>query len=130
VPGGEFKFSNWVIWDGAHSHSGSSSSPSQTLNTEERSKGGIGNFRFEPLNSSSGKKRAALELGANAGVVVHSDADLEYAADRCVNVGFGYSGQSCISAQRILVHQPVWETLLKKDVSGESCALECGRSHG
>jgi acyl-CoA reductase-like NAD-dependent aldehyde dehydrogenase len=64
------------------------------------------------LKQRAGKKRVTLELGGNAAVVVHSDADLEYAADRCVNVGFGYSGQSCISAQRILVHEPVYEAFL------------------
>ncbi|HYX54032.1 MAG TPA: aldehyde dehydrogenase family protein [Candidatus Limnocylindrales bacterium] len=65
------------------------------------------------LKSRAGKKRVTLELGGNAAVVVHSDADLEYAADRCVTVGFGYSGQSCISAQRILVHQPVYDRFLQ-----------------
>src|SRR5215472_1901104 len=65
------------------------------------------------LKKRAGKKRVTLELGGNAAVVVHSDAALEYAADRCVNAGFNYSGQNCISAQRILVHEPVYETFLK-----------------
>jgi glyceraldehyde-3-phosphate dehydrogenase (NADP+) len=64
------------------------------------------------LRSRAGKKRVALELGGNAAVVVHSDADLEYAADRSVTLGFAYSGQSCVSAQRILVHQPVYDRFL------------------
>jgi acyl-CoA reductase-like NAD-dependent aldehyde dehydrogenase len=61
------------------------------------------------LKDRAGKKRVTLELGGNAGVVVHSDADLEYAADRCVTLGFGYSGQTCVSAQRLLVHRPAYE---------------------
>jgi acyl-CoA reductase-like NAD-dependent aldehyde dehydrogenase len=65
------------------------------------------------LRSRAGKKRVTLELGGNAGVIVHSDADLEYAADRCVTLGFAYSGQSCVSAQRILVHQPAYDRFLK-----------------
>jgi acyl-CoA reductase-like NAD-dependent aldehyde dehydrogenase len=73
------------------------------------------------LKKRAGKKRVTLELGGNGAVVVHSDADLEYAADRCVNVGFGYSGQSCISAQRILVHQPAYERFL------EMCLERVGR---
>ncbi len=56
------------------------------------------------LKTRAGKKRVLLELGGNAGVIVHSDADLDSAADRCVRGGFSYSGQSCISVQRILVH--------------------------
>jgi acyl-CoA reductase-like NAD-dependent aldehyde dehydrogenase len=65
------------------------------------------------LKDRAGKKRVTLELGGNAAVVVHSDADLEYAAERCVTAGFSYSGQSCISAQRILVHQPVYDRFLE-----------------
>ena len=36
---------------------------------------------------------------------MHSDADLAYAADRCVVGGFSYAGQTCISVQRILVER-------------------------
>ncbi len=38
---------------------------------------------------------------------MHSDAELEHAADRCVAGGFGYAGQTCISVQRILVQRSV-----------------------
>src|SRR5690348_2652886 len=48
------------------------------------------------LRKRAGKKKVALELGGNAGVIVHSDADLDFAADRCVAGGFGYAGQTCI----------------------------------
>src|SRR5947209_1980549 len=65
------------------------------------------------LKKKAGKKRVTLELGGNAAVVVHSDADLEYAAERCVTAGFSYSGQSCISAQRILVHEAVFDRFLE-----------------
>jgi acyl-CoA reductase-like NAD-dependent aldehyde dehydrogenase len=52
-------------------------------------------------------KKIALELGGNAAVIIHEDADLKRAAVRCVSGGFGYAGQSCISVQRILVHEKV-----------------------
>ncbi len=61
------------------------------------------------IKSRAGKKKVALELGGNAGVIVHSDADLERAAERCAAGGFSYSGQSCISVQRILVEKSVKE---------------------
>lgn len=48
-----------------------------------------------------------LELGGNAGVLILPDADLELAARRCADAGFAYAGQSCISVQRILVHDAV-----------------------
>ena len=61
------------------------------------------------LKSRAGKKRVTLELGGNAGVIVHSDADLAHAAQRCVAGGFSYAGQTCISVQRILVHRSVFD---------------------
>src|ERR1700681_514612 len=60
------------------------------------------------IKRRAGKKKVALELGGNAGVIIHSDADLNYAADRCVTGSFAYAGQSCISVQRILVEQSVY----------------------
>lgn len=57
------------------------------------------------VKKNCGKKKVVLELGGNAGVIVHSDADLAYAADRCVAGGFSYAGQTCISVQRILVER-------------------------
>ncbi len=61
------------------------------------------------LKAQAGKKKVVLELGGNAGVIVHSDADIDYAAERCVAGGFSYAGQSCIAVQRILVHRSVFD---------------------
>lgn len=55
------------------------------------------------IKNNAGKKKVALELGGNCGVIVHGDSDLHYAAERCVTGSFAYAGQSCISVQRILV---------------------------
>jgi acyl-CoA reductase-like NAD-dependent aldehyde dehydrogenase len=60
------------------------------------------------IKRAAGKKKVILELGGNAGVIVHHDADLAYAADRCVTGGFVYAGQTCISVQRILVERQVY----------------------
>jgi acyl-CoA reductase-like NAD-dependent aldehyde dehydrogenase len=60
------------------------------------------------IKRRAGKKKVVLELGGNGGVIVHSDADLAFAADRCVAGGFSYAGQSCISVQRILVERSVY----------------------
>jgi acyl-CoA reductase-like NAD-dependent aldehyde dehydrogenase len=59
------------------------------------------------IKRRAGKKKVVLELGGNAGVIVHSDADVAFAAERCVAGGFGYAGQTCISVQRILVERSV-----------------------
>jgi glyceraldehyde-3-phosphate dehydrogenase (NADP+) len=59
------------------------------------------------LKARAGRKRVTLELGGNAGVLVMPDADLDLAARRCAEGGFGYAGQSCISVQRIFVHRDI-----------------------
>src|SRR5436853_2853152 len=59
------------------------------------------------IKKRAGKKKVILELGGNAGVIVHSDADLAWAAERCVTGGFSYAGQTCISVQRTLVERAV-----------------------
>lgn len=62
------------------------------------------------LKSIAGRKKVVLELGGNAGVIVHSDApDLEYAAQRIAIGAFGSAGQVCISVQRIFVHRPIYD---------------------
>ncbi len=66
------------------------------------------------LKQQAGKKKVVLELGGNAGVAIHSDADLDYAAQRCVFGGFSYAGQSCISVQRIYVHRSIFELFAEK----------------
>ncbi|MBI1749056.1 MAG: aldehyde dehydrogenase family protein [Acidobacteria bacterium] len=64
------------------------------------------------LKRRAGKKRVALELGGIAGCIIHRDADLAYAAERCVFGGFSYAGQSCISVQRVFVERSVYEKFL------------------
>jgi acyl-CoA reductase-like NAD-dependent aldehyde dehydrogenase len=61
------------------------------------------------LKSLDPKKRVTLELGGNAGVIVHSDADLDLAAARIAFGGYYQAGQSCISVQRVLVQSEVYE---------------------
>jgi glyceraldehyde-3-phosphate dehydrogenase (NADP+) len=61
------------------------------------------------LKTRAGRKRVTLELGGNAAVIVNDDADVEYAAERVAWGGFVYSGQTCISVQRVLVHEDVYE---------------------
>jgi glyceraldehyde-3-phosphate dehydrogenase (NADP+) len=64
------------------------------------------------IRAKAGTKRVALELGGNAGVIIEPDADLEWAAARCTIGGFTYAGQSCISTQRIFVHEDVFRKFL------------------
>jgi acyl-CoA reductase-like NAD-dependent aldehyde dehydrogenase len=66
------------------------------------------------LKEIAGRKKAGLELGGNAAVIVHEDADLDFAATRIATGGFMNAGQVCISVQRVLVHRPVFERTVSK----------------
>ena len=55
------------------------------------------------LQKVAATHRVALELGGNGAVIIHSDADLDHAAERCAFGGFLRAGQACISVQRIFV---------------------------
>jgi acyl-CoA reductase-like NAD-dependent aldehyde dehydrogenase len=59
------------------------------------------------LKSLVPKKKVTLELGGNAAVIVHDDADIDHAADRVSYGGFYQAGQSCISVQRVYVQSDV-----------------------
>jgi aldehyde dehydrogenase (NAD+) len=59
------------------------------------------------LKAKDPKKVVTLELGGNAGVIVHSDGGLEKAAERIAFGGYYQAGQSCISVQRVLVQESV-----------------------
>ncbi|HXH97583.1 MAG TPA: aldehyde dehydrogenase family protein [Gaiellaceae bacterium] len=61
------------------------------------------------LKGRAGRKRVTLELGGNAAVIVNDDADVAYAAERVAWGGFAYAGQTCISVQRVLVHDAVYD---------------------
>jgi glyceraldehyde-3-phosphate dehydrogenase (NADP+) len=61
------------------------------------------------LRKRAGQKMVTLELGGNAGVIVHEDADTAHAATRVAWGGFSYAGQSCISVQRVYAHGGIYE---------------------
>ena len=62
-------------------------------------------------------KKVNLELGSNAPLIVHSDGDWETAADKAKLHAFSHAGQSCISIQRILVHEDVAEAFTARLVA-------------
>ncbi len=66
------------------------------------------------IKALAGHKKVALELGGNGAVIVCADADLDFAAARCVRGGVVYGGQYCIGVQRILVERAVHEQFVAK----------------
>ena len=66
------------------------------------------------MKARAGHKRVVLELGGNAGVIVDRSADLDFAVRRVVAGGFTFAGQSCISVQRIYVHDEVADVFAER----------------
>ena len=66
------------------------------------------------LKELDSRKHVTLELGGNAGVIVHSDADLDWAAQRIAFGGYYQAGQSCISVQRIFVQSEVYDDFVAR----------------
>ncbi len=64
------------------------------------------------MKAMAGKKKIVLELGGNAAVIVDKDADLEVAARRISTGAFSYAGQTCISVQRVYVHEAIADQFL------------------
>lgn len=69
--------------------------------------------------------RIILELGGNAGLVVHGDADLEAASKAAARGGYVNAGQTCISVQRVYVQESAYDKFLEKFV-GLVNNLKCG----
>ncbi len=70
------------------------------------------------MKERAGKKKVVLELGGNAGVIIDKSADLDWAVKRCVVGAFAYSGQVCISVQRMFVHEEIREAFLERFIAG------------
>ena len=68
------------------------------------------------MKADAGKKKVVLELGGNAGAIVDETADLDWAVARLAFGAFAYSGQVCISVQRIYVVASVYEEFERRFV--------------
>ena len=71
------------------------------------------------------RRRVGLELGNNAPVIVAEDADWQTASSKIAVGGYSFSGQSCISVQRVYVHRSLHERFVE-DLAARVAALEVG----
>ena len=69
------------------------------------------------LKKKAFRKKVTLELGGNAALVVEPDANLEYAIKRAVFGAFSFSGQICISVQRIFLHDKIYDKFMADFIS-------------
>lgn len=76
------------------------------------------------MKEEAGKKKIALELGGNAGIIVTESADLNIAVKRCVMGGFAYSGQVCIHVQRIFIHNTLFNEFADKFITQTKSLIE------
>ncbi|MFA6154787.1 NAD-dependent succinate-semialdehyde dehydrogenase [Mesorhizobium sp.] len=70
-------------------------------------------------------KRLSLELGGNAPFIVFEDADLDAAVEGAMAAKFRNGGQTCVCANRILVHHSVYEPFAER-LSARVAALRVG----
>jgi acyl-CoA reductase-like NAD-dependent aldehyde dehydrogenase len=68
----------------------------------------------ERICQIAGLKKVTMELGSNSPLVVLPDADLDKVAQATVQSGFANAGQVCISAQRLIVVDSVYDALMAK----------------
>jgi acyl-CoA reductase-like NAD-dependent aldehyde dehydrogenase len=69
------------------------------------------------ITKTAGLRRVVLELGGNAATIVDEDANIDHAVNRTVMGSFSYSGQVCISVQRIYIHRKRYDEFKQKFVA-------------
>lgn len=73
----------------------------------------------------AGLKKLAMDLGGSGPVIVHRDCEIASAAELCVSGAFWAAGQNCIGAQRILVHEEIYDAFASALVT-RTRALQVG----
>jgi acyl-CoA reductase-like NAD-dependent aldehyde dehydrogenase len=64
------------------------------------------------IRARAPRKRVGLELGNNAPVIIEPGTDVQDIAARISVAGYSFAGQSCISVQRVYVHDSVADEFL------------------
>tara|TARA_R110002072_G_scaffold276051_1_gene437329 strand:+ start:59500 stop:60876 length:1377 start_codon:yes stop_codon:yes gene_type:complete len=84
------------------------------------------------LKSLAGKKKVTLELGGDAALIIDQGYDWKSQLEQIISGSFLYSGQICISTQRIFIHDSMYEEFLKyfiqatkKIISGDPSQEDC-----
>jgi RHH-type transcriptional regulator, proline utilization regulon repressor / proline dehydrogenase / delta 1-pyrroline-5-carboxylate dehydrogenase len=72
-------------------------------------------------------KRVVSEMGGKNCVIVDADADLDEAVPGIVDSAYGYAGQKCSAAARVLVHEAIVDTLVAR-LAGAVQVLRVGQA--
>jgi len=77
------------------------------------------------IRARAPKKKVSLELGNNSPIVIEPDVDPATVAARISPAAFAYAGQTCISAQRLYVHDDIAEAFTEA-LAAEASTLVVG----
>ena len=81
--------------------------------------------------SSITVKRTSMELGGNAPFIVFNDADIDLSVQGAINSKFRNAGQTCICANRFLIHSDIYDEFSKKFIqSAKKMILGFGDKKG
>lgn len=76
-------------------------------------------------------KKVSLELGGNAPFIVFDDADLDVAVSSTIASKFRHAGQTCVCADRFLVHNSIHDEFVSKFVAAvEQFKVDQGMNEG
>lgn len=59
-------------------------------------------------------KHAVVEMGGKNAIIVDADADLNAAVSGIIRSAFGYAGQKCSAASRVIIHEAVYDKLITR----------------
>ena len=77
------------------------------------------------IRATAPRKKVSLELGNNSPIIIEPDVDVAVAAAKLKGAAFGFSGQTCISTQRIYVHDDI-ATAFTEAMAAEAATLTVG----
>jgi RHH-type proline utilization regulon transcriptional repressor/proline dehydrogenase/delta 1-pyrroline-5-carboxylate dehydrogenase len=81
----------------------------------------------EPADGRRHLKRVVAEMGGKNCVIVDADADLDDAVPCIVKSAFGFAGQKCSAASRVLVHEAIADRFVDR-LGGAIAALDVGQA--
>ncbi|MFO1103720.1 MAG: NAD-dependent succinate-semialdehyde dehydrogenase [Methylocystis sp.] len=70
-------------------------------------------------------QKCSMELGGNAPLIIFEDADLDRAVEGAIATKYRNSGQTCVSANRLLIHSSIIDSFAKK-LAAAAGALKVG----
>lgn len=79
----------------------------------------------KPKAGQRGVKKVIAEMGGKNALIIDEDADLDEAITGAVHSAFGFQGQKCSALSRLLVHENVYDTFVKRFVDATK-ALKIG----